>query len=209
MSGTEKEEIYAKFDEVSKKRPYHLIRALELYKVIVRKDLMEMGKHCKHTLNQMMEECYLDFLTKSLQPDEDGETHPFNKRVEVDLKHHNQMIEKIMSGTTLPELEKDPLTELETDYNVDLTKFKDYRLQSQGTFINPAKEKVQISDGAMKQIENFQKKFKARRERRKSSMEAQERKASMEMRKLSFEEGKENIGVSVDPPLAPVKEESE
>lgn len=68
----------------------------------------------------------------------------------------------------MPELEKDPLLEKQADYNVDLTQFKGYQLESHGTFLNPSKDKVQISDGAMRQIENFQKKFKEKRERRKS-----------------------------------------
>ena len=100
-----------------------------------------------------------------MQPDMMGS---FNKRVEVDLKHHNQLIEKILKGTSMPELEKDPLLEKEADYNVDLTKFKGYQLESQGTFLNPSKDKVEVSDGAMRQISDFQKRFRANRERKKS-----------------------------------------
>ena len=63
-------------------------------------------------------------------------------------------------------------------------------MESQQTFIDPRKDKVKISDGAMNQITNFQKKFRERRERKKSEAEEAERKQSMEERRLSFEESK-------------------
>ena len=109
----------------------------------------------------------------------------------------------------MPELEKDPLDDVEADYNVDLTKFKGYQLESQGTFLNPSKDKVQVSDGAMKQISHFQKKFREKRERRKSEAEVAERKASMEERRASFDESEKVLGVKTgDTGLEPVKEES-
>ena len=206
QSEEEKEILYAKFDVITKQKPEFLKRALELFEIKVSDELMEKGKTCQHCLQHMMEECYLDYQTKSMQPDMMGS---FNKRVEVDLKHHNQLIEKILKGTSMPELEKDPLLEKEADYNVDLTKFKGYQLESQGTFLNPSKDKVEVSDGAMRQISDFQKRFRANRERKKSQAEEVERKASMEERRLSFEESKEVIGMKSESQLDPVKEESE
>ena len=77
------------------------------------------------------------------------------KRLKVDLDHHYQIVDKILMGEVRPELEKDPLKDEEADYNVDLTKFADYELSSHNTFINPQKDKVKISDGAMNRIVQF------------------------------------------------------
>ena len=43
-----------------------------------------------------MRDVYLDFYTKSLQPDHMG--GPYNKRLQVEMKEHNAILEKIMRG---------------------------------------------------------------------------------------------------------------
>jgi hypothetical protein len=50
MSPEEKEDLYSKFDEVTKQKPEFLRRALELFEIKVSAELMEQGKTCQHCL---------------------------------------------------------------------------------------------------------------------------------------------------------------
>ena len=46
-------------------------------------------------MDLMMREAYLDYFTKSLQPD-NAVKIPYNKRMQVEMKEHNQILEKIL-----------------------------------------------------------------------------------------------------------------
>lgn len=74
-----------------------------------------------------MKEIYLDFFTKSVQPDAIG--GPFNKRINVEMKQHNDTLKQMMeSRQPLPHLEKDPLLEKESDVSVDLRGLEGFTL---------------------------------------------------------------------------------
>ena len=110
-----------------------------------------------------MREAYLDFYTRSLQPDAVG--GPYNKRMIVEQKEHNEIMEKIMSGKEpMPQLEKDPLESKEADVAVDLRQFSGYTLKSQSTYIHRDKDRVAVSQGAKNRILDLQKKFRARKQ---------------------------------------------
>lgn len=106
------------------------------------------------TIALVMKEVYLDFFSKSVQPDAEG--IPFNKRISVEMKEHNEIIQKIIEGREpMPYLEKDPLLEKESDFNIDLRGMEGYTLKNQGTFINPIKERIGVSKGVEKTAKNF------------------------------------------------------
>lgn len=126
--------------------------------------LYDVQAHPEETMDTalMMKEVYLDFFSKSIQPDNLG--LPFNKRLNVETKEHNEIIQKIFTGKEpMPYLEKNPLLEKESDFNIDLRGMDGYTLKSQGTFINPSKERIGISDGAKKTALNFINKLKQRK----------------------------------------------
>lgn len=85
-----------------------------------------------------MREVYLDFLTKSLQPPTDGsyERPAYSKRMNVEMKEHNQILEDIIKGQKpMPHLEKDPLLSKDSDFVPNMEGLDGYTLRSQGTFL--------------------------------------------------------------------------
>lgn len=138
------------FVEAAEKKPEYLKSALILYGFNV--DHMEPKE-----IDIMMREAYLDFYTHSLQEGHVG--GPYNKRLQVEQKEHNQVLEKIMAGAeAMPQLEKNPLDSKDSDLSVDLKQLSGYTLKSSATFINQDKERVKISKGAMNLIDKFKKK---------------------------------------------------
>ena len=94
------EELRAKFYEIKNKKPEYQKQCLELYKI-------KQKEGDTRSIDLMMRDCYLDFYTKSLQPDHMG--GPYNKRLQVEAKEHNAILEKIMRGEAMQQYEKNPL----------------------------------------------------------------------------------------------------
>ena len=90
----------------------------------------------------LMEEVYLDFQTKSLQ--KGVITGFYNLRVQVEQKEHNQVLQKMVDGAPMPQLEKDPMLDKEADIATDMRGLSGYTKKSQ-TIIGEMKDRVRIS----------------------------------------------------------------
>ena len=98
------------------------------------------------SLLNLMRECFLDFYTKSIQPEHlDKGVPDFHTRVSVEQKDHQKIIEKIQKGETLPYLDKDPSNTKELDQAPDLSSIEGYTLKSQGTFLTHGQEKTPVN----------------------------------------------------------------
>lgn len=128
------------FIKISEQRPEFQKASLKLYTI-------EQKPGDKRPVELMMREAYLDFQTLSLQPDHVG--GPYNKRMQVEMKEHNQVLEKMLTDVDdMPNIDKDPLTYQESDLAVDLSQLQGYTLKSTKTFVSRDKQRVQISKGA-------------------------------------------------------------
>lgn len=127
-------------------------------------ELFDIKQHAsdQESTKMMLKEVYLDFFTKSVQPDFVG--GPFNKRISVESKEHNEICQKIIStNEPMPHLEKDPLLNKESDLSVDLRNMQGYTLKSGSTFISKDKNRVGISEGGQKTALKFINKLKNRK----------------------------------------------
>ena len=93
----------------------------------------------KRSNELLMREVYLDFYSKSLQPDNKNGV-AYSKRLQIEQKQHNAELEKMLKmNQKVPELEKNPLDNKENDISNEQKALLGYKM-TDDTFIESEKK---------------------------------------------------------------------
>lgn len=131
------------FVDIMKRRPEFQEKAMKLYDV--KKNPGDQRK-----IELIMRETYLDFYSKSLQPDNKTGV-AYSKRLQLEQKQHNSELEKMLKyNEKLPHFQTDPLLSKDEGISKEQKELLGYKM-TDGTFIE-SEDKDESKSGITKNL---------------------------------------------------------